>query len=88
MLLPRESKIALGVGAGRMLVWISLQTCSPASKTASHRVRRWPAASLDGMDGRRARGINMPHVVIGKSMVVLQISEKSTDSCSPGVDTA
>jgi hypothetical protein len=40
------------------------------------------------MDGRRARGINMPHVVIGKSMVVLQISEKSTDSCSPGVDTA
>jgi hypothetical protein len=45
-------------------------------KTASHRVRRWPAASLDGMDGRRARSINMPHVVIGKSMIVLQISEK------------
>jgi hypothetical protein len=33
-------------------------------------------ASLDGLDGRRASGINMPHVVIGKSMIVLQISEK------------
>jgi hypothetical protein len=32
------------------------------------------------MDRRRARGTNMPHAVTGRSMIVLQISEKSTQT--------